>query len=518
MSVPLEVELKIDLDPPSLQALRDRSLTSMASEDVARERLTSVYFDTKKLSLHRKGLSLRIRRQAERRIQTLKSDKDGGGGLFDRLEWNADVAGDSPDLTNIADTPFRPALDARRLRSRLRPVFTTEVDRTVWRVRSGGADVEIALDEGRVNAGDKSLPFAELELELKSGSRSELFKVARSLLPSGGLKPGVLAKSERGYALLAAEQPASFKADALSVEPNVSTEEAFKAIVRGCIRHFRMNEALLIETRGVEPLHQCRVALRRLRTALSLFKDVIADEEVEKLKTRLRSLTQKLGVARDLDVYLGKMKDPREEGAPEIEEVLERVQGDREHAYDRVIAALRGKRSQGLMFDILAWSESGPWLSSLDEVAQARRQEPIESFAANVLDRRTHKIKRRGRHLEELDPPARHNVRIEAKKLRYATEFFASLATTKKHRKRHEAFSTALVALQEHLGELNDLATGDNLARNAAKQTGTASEAGAPSGDSKAARNSLKAATSAFREIAKAKPFWGSRSDPALHR
>jgi inorganic triphosphatase YgiF len=402
MSVPREVELKIYLDSPSLKALR-HGLTSMAPEDVARERLTSVYFDTKKLSLHRKGLSLRIRRQAERRIQTLKGGKEGGGGLFDRLEWNADVAGDSPDLSGICETPFWPVLDAGRLSSRLRPVFTTEVDRTVWRVRSGGADVEVALDEGRVSAGDKMLPFAELEIELKSGSRSELFNVARSLLPSGRLKPGVLAKSERGYALLMTEQPASFKAEALFVEPNVSIEEAFKAIVRGCIRHFRMNEALLIETRGPEPLHQCRIALRRLRTALSLFKDVIADEEVEKLKARLRSLTQKLGVARDLDVYLGKL-----EGAAitsETDEVVERVRKDREHAYDRVIA-----RSEGLIFDILAWSEAGLWLSSLDKEIQARREEPIDSFAADVLARRTRKIRKRGRHLAELRLCAERHV------------------------------------------------------------------------------------------------------------
>jgi len=279
-----------------------------------------------------------------------------------------------------------------------------------------------------------------------------------------------------------------------------------------------MNEGLLVETRAPAPLHQCRVALRRLRTALSLFKDVIADEDVEKLKTRLRAFTQKLGVARDLDVYLGKLNELREEGAPDSDEVIRRVQRDREHAYDGVIAALHGKGSQGLMFDILAWSEAGPWLSSRDEAPQARREEPIECFAAEVLDSRTRKIKKRARHLQELDPPARHNVRIEAKKLRYATEFFASLATTKKHRKRHEAFSTALVALQEHLGELNDLAAGDNLARTAAEQAGTAPEAGAPSGDGKAAKNSLKAAASAFRRIAKAKPFWRFQSDPDPNR
>ena len=514
MSVSREIELKLDLDPQSLKAVRDRCLKSVGSDQVARERLTSVYFDTKKLSLHRKGLSLRVRSRGEECIQTLKR-REGGGGLFDRLEWNSEIAGDEPDLSNVDNCVFRSVLDAKRLRSRLRPVFTSEVVRTVWHIRSGGADIEVALDEGHVTAAGRSDSFAELELELKSGPRSELFEVARSLLPARGLKLGVLANSERGYALLTMGNPASFKSEPLFLERTISTEDAFKSIVRGCIRHFRINEALLIETRGPEPLHQCRVALRRLRTAISLFKDVIADEEVKHLKSRLRSLSQKLGEVRDLDVFLGKLEEPHDGNAEMTlvnEEVLERARNDREQACDRVIGALRRKRSKPLMFDILAWSEAGPWLSIVDQTALARRREPIESFAADVLDRRSRKIRKRGRNLEDLDPPARHDVRIEAKKLRYATEFFSSLAITKKHRRRHESFSTALVSFQEHLGELNDVATGDNLARNAAQRAGSASTEGGRPGRDRAARRSMKAATSAFREIAKAKPFWGSRS------
>jgi CHAD domain-containing protein len=254
---------------------------------------------------------------------------------------------------------------------------------------------------------------------------------------------------------------------------------------------------------------------------MSLFKEVIRDDQVEELTERLRSLTQKLGEARDLDVFLGKLREPhgeRAEAAPETDELVRQTAKDREQAYNRVLAALRGKRHQALMFDILAWSEDGPWLSSSDQATQTRRREPIESFAADVLDRRTRRIRRRGRNLEELDPPARHDVRIEAKKIRYATEFFASLATTKKRRRRHETFSMALVSLQEHLGELNDLATGDNLARNAGQRAGAALGLGGRTAGAEVAKSSLKAATSAFREIAKAKPFWGSASTPAQKR
>ena len=79
MSVPREVELKIDLDLSSLKILRKVSLAPIASEEITREKLTSVYFDTKKLSVHRKGLSLRIRQEGKRSIQTLKGRQEGRG-------------------------------------------------------------------------------------------------------------------------------------------------------------------------------------------------------------------------------------------------------------------------------------------------------------------------------------------------------------------------------------------------------------------------------------------------------
>jgi CHAD domain-containing protein len=311
------------------------------------------------------------------------------------------------------------------------------------------------------------------------------------------------------------------------LRPQISAADAFKTIARTCVRHFRLNERLLIETRDPEALHQCRVALRRLRSALSVFKEVIADDEIADLKGRLRTISQDLGGARDLDVFLAKLNQPDGSLArPDVEdrELLERTRKDREDAYSRVIAALQDQRFHSLMFDVIAWIETGPWLHADDPMAQVRRQQPVERFAAETLDRRRRKVRRRGRHLEELDPSARHRVRIEAKKLRYATEFFASLATGRKNQRRQQAFSKALEDLQEHLGELNDLATSDKIAREAARQTGNPAKAGSrsghppkpeeppASGESREIKRSLAAATSAFRDFAEAKPFWPSGS------
>ena len=130
-----------------------------------------------------------------------------------------------------------------------------------------------------------------------------------------------------------------------------------------------------------------------------------------------------------------------------------------------MIATLDGAEWRGLLIDLLAWAEAGPWRCAAGpEGGPAPRDRPAASFAARVLKRLRRRVKREGRGLAKLDPEARHRVRIEAKKLRYGAEFFGSLFPDRKARKRHKAFVAALADLQDHLGALNDLATAHGLA------------------------------------------------------
>jgi triphosphatase len=501
-----ERELKLELDAAAARDLRERRLKRLGAEAGGHQALAATYFDTKKLALKKRGLSLRLREEDGRRIQTLKGPNEGGG-LFDRLEWSIEVSGDRPDLSGLPGTPLRDLVSAERLQSRLRPIFTTEIERTTWRVRSETAEIEMALDEGTLRAGDSTEPLAELELELKAGSPADLFKLARALGPAGAFRLGVRTKAERGYALAAGAAPVAVKAEPLTLPPSMTAADAFRAIVGGCVRHFRLNEPLVTEARSAEALHQARVALRRLRSALSLFKDIVADEEVDKLKAGLRRIWQRLGEARDLDVVLADLEGERDAADPGRAELIERLGRDRDAAYDRVVATLGEGRFRRLVLDLVAWSEAGPWRE--EPQRQALREEPLETFAAEVLARRRRKIRKRGRDLTGLDVDAQHRVRIEAKKLRYATEFFASLAATKKARERHRVFLKSLESLQEHLGRANDLATGERVASRLPEEE-RASLAGLPAvPDPARARNAaLTAATAAFGEFARAKRFW----------
>ena len=178
-----ERELKLELDAAAARDLRERRLKRLGAEAGGRQALSATYFDTKKRALQKRGLSLRLRTEDGRCIQTLKGPNEGGG-LFDRLEWSIEVSGDVPDLSGLAATPLHDLVSDERLQGRLRPVFTTEIERTTWRVRSETAEIELALDEGTLRAGDDTQTLAELELELKTGSPADLFKLARALGPA----------------------------------------------------------------------------------------------------------------------------------------------------------------------------------------------------------------------------------------------------------------------------------------------------------------------------------------------
>ncbi len=124
-------------------------------------------------------------------------------------------------------------------------------------------------------------------------------------------------------------------------------------------------------------------------------------------------------------------------------------------------------------------------------------------------------MKKRGRHLAALDPEARHRVRIAAKKLRYGAEFFAALYTGKdsgkKAVKRHKVFVEALADLQDHLGDLNDIATAHTLAAEFAKGApeGAVFAAGLATADTEArAERLLAEADKAHRALIDVRPFW----------
>src|SRR5262249_41036278 len=160
----------------------------------------------------------------------------------------------------------------------LKPQFETVVLRTTRNIRTETGDVvELVIDLGEVRGEKEDCPIAELELELKSGSPSALFELAKALNETVPLRVMRLSKADRGYALLGDKVGVPQKSTPVRLPHDVSAGEALAPILQNGLAHLLANEPAVVERRDVEGLHQLRVALRRLRAVFDTY-DGLLDE------------------------------------------------------------------------------------------------------------------------------------------------------------------------------------------------------------------------------------------------
>jgi inorganic triphosphatase YgiF len=516
--MPTEVELKLSVSPGALRdAMKLPWLGKLAGGPFKPQMLTSVYFDTGKFKLRDNGLTLRIRTDGKKRLQTIKADNTPSAS--GRAEWENEVARRKPDLKIAKKTGLKPLLTRKLKRKRsLRPVFETSVKRTIMPLHIGKSDLEVAFDRGQIKAGGLRASVSEIELELKRGDRSDLARVAERIRRSIPVAYGARTKSERGYALSAGGRSAAVDAKPIALKAGTVTGEAFTVIGLACLHHLAANEDAV--RRGAsEGVHQMRVGLRRLRAAISLFKNMLQDRESEDIKARLKWLTEQLAAARDLDVLVEEGVAPLCSASPDMPEmkVLESdLKERRAEGFEKAKALVGSERYRRIVLDVALWLINGEWFRDKDALAAVRRAQPIEAFARNVVSARTRKIIKRCAMMKDIDAQARHKLRIAVKKLRYATDFFARLFDRPKTKKARTRFERELKALQSALGKLNDIHVHQRLARNYAqagsrskKQPQKAFAIGVLSGrEQSGARNWMAAAIKAGKAPAKSDRFW----------
>ncbi|MDP1856410.1 MAG: CHAD domain-containing protein [Candidatus Nitrotoga sp.] len=494
--MPIEIELKLTIDSAHVKRLRRHPvLKSMVQGKPRRHKLYSIYFDTPEQDLLQAGFTLRLRRISGCWVQTVKGGGSEEGGLHHRNEWEWPVRSGKPEPAP-STAPDPALLLTPKLLARLRPIFVTDFWRTAWQLRTAqGAEIELALDQGEAHAGNRCQAISEVELELKAGEATSLFEVALAIQKQVPFWVEDLSKAQRCYLLCSGETLPPQRAQPVKLAPAMSVTQAFQRIAGECLAQLQGNVAEL----GQDPeyMHQARVAVRRLRSALSLF-GVVLPEAFVGVMQELRWIMGYLGPARDWDVFVTQTLPQIAEQLPD-NRALARLQAD--------AAGLRAARRQAALETVRSQRYTRLVLTfGLQLVRQAELQAEsvaLNEFATQTLTRQHKRVRRKGRRLAALNTAERHALRIAAKKLRYAAEFFAGLYP----HKRARLYLAALAELQDVLGTLNDAAVTQRLLSELTAPRGQA--AGIVSGwTACSSRVRLQKLHQAWRNFTQQKIFW----------
>jgi CHAD domain-containing protein len=260
------------------------------------------------------------------------------------------------------------------------------------------------------------------------------------------------------------------KAELPELTPSTTAEVALTEIILGCVDHMRGNEACVLNRDHEEGIHQMRVATRRLRSCLALYGKFIPGEQLDYITGELKWLIGELGPARDWDVFVAEGFGPvakQLEDDDRLGELGAQIEHLRDEAYLRAQAAVGSPRYVGLVLLLNSWAEGRGWRDPASGAKIAdEMQAKASEIAHELLHERYEQLLSVGADFEQLDAEHRHKVRIQLKKLRYATEFFSSLYPESKV----APYLADMKELQDDLGVSNDVEVARKLLKRVLKQ------------------------------------------------
>ena len=452
--MPAPLSLVLDIAPDDVVRLKKHPLIrGLAAGRAVTRRTRTVYYDTADLALRRRRLSVHVNRAA----------LPAASHAPDAPAPPADSRDDTLDVNQVVDPALRDALADLPPDSPLQAVFDSTIERTTRLLRpTDDSRIRLELEVGTLRGKSGELPISRLDLGLEAGAPGRLFDFVRELRRSLPLRLATQTDAERGYALVAGAEPVAVRAGPIQIEPEMTVDAVLERVIRACLDHLVGNEPVVLQARLPEGVHQMRVAMRRLRSALSLFRRLLPEAQDRWIREETRWLAGILGAARDWDVFLTETLPPAEVALPGqtgFGRLRSLAEAERTVAYAAMVEALRSERYAVLLVELRAWLEASGWREQRVSEHSADLFLPIGQIAGRLIEARRRKAIKRGENLAALSPPARHEARKDVKKLRYAFEFFHSLYAGKKAKR----FSRDLTKLQEGLGRLNDAETARRL-------------------------------------------------------
>ena len=490
-----EFELKFEISAQSLPKI----VAAFHAKHAQLQLLQACYFDTKDGALAKNGLTLRMRKEGNEWVQTAKGLTSNA---LERLEHNVEVGSLS---TNAMDTivtgskassfklsSHMPSINVLRHADEkigkliikvlnikpnkpvpaLIPIYETDVQRLKITVKQAGSFIEIALDQGMVISGGRSAALCELEIELKEGKPEHAAALARIWCAKYGLWLSTINKSMKGQrlhdGLLSSQLTQKSLEDKAGFKSGANGQQIVKAVFQSCLNQILANASEIASetpfddanhTQKAEHIHQLRVGIRRLRTAMRELSPLVdgIDSAWEK---PLINTFRKLGEERDNN-HLNHILQPQivAAGGPIVNtysNVAKRLDTSR---------VVRSKAFQDTLLCLIAYVNSGFLDESSpidaenveDKTKENYSHKKVRKILANRLDKLHKKIVKEGKKFLTLTETQQHSVRKHFKRLRYLAEFSApQLSTSSSEKKRTLAVINALKPVQDALGFYND--------------------------------------------------------------
>lgn len=370
-------------------------------------------------------------------------------GRLWRLErlWSRDGA-----ATPLASGPD-PTLLGQSLPEPLLPMAAFEGVRRILPLVHDRGPVAMTVLCGAIRAGAAATPVARVRLE---GGAEAVRALAVAL--AAELRIGAPPASLSAEALaLGTGLPLAVPEGVPDLPPDLSVGQAFGWVLSHLcnVLVYHAGRAVLPES-GTEPVHQMRVAVRRLRSAIKVFRPAMALAAVDEAGKDLKALAAKLAPARDWDVLVTETCAPVAAAFPDeprLKLLLAAAEERRRAGHEALNAYLAGNEFRRLGIGLACVA------AGLDGVANGEPAEALEAFAARKLRKLAKRLLQADNEIAGLEPTVLHAIRLRAKRLRYAAEIFAPVYAAKAARR----YLRALARLQDRLGALNDAAVAASL-------------------------------------------------------
>lgn len=436
----------------------------------SREAIVSIHYDTRTLQLAQRSIELSLCRSGSSWIQTVRYAENSVDAESLMTEWTK-AYHNHFDFSGVENAKLAAWLCQRKISSRITPIFESNLRRTTWQLcPRPGVVVQARIDRGTLVSSGRRESFIDVDLHLVDGCREDLFAVASQLAAHVALTPQLRDKAERGCRLFLNHKQMPVKAESFTLPADVAPLHAFQHIAFSCLRQLHENHAGSVKNSDPEYVHQMRVATRRLRAAIQIFKPLLPLPFIEQIIPPLRDLMRNLGRVRDLDVLTSEVVNPVAATLPDEPSIvaLSAVITDRLYqARTDVAKILLAPGYGGMQLQAAEILSRAPFAAALIKPNEPviaedwvdEEQLELTKFAQARLKNLFDKLLTSAAEVRIEIPPTLHRMRICIKRLRYAMEFFRPMLP----KKRGGKVLAALAGAQEKLGQLNDLSVAGDV-------------------------------------------------------